>query len=154
MEDFSITIPGLKAFEDSIERAGQSTPAELHRAMVASTILVTNESKQLVRKKTRALMQSILPMVQDNPVRGTITVNQPYGAHVEYGTKAHVITPRRAKALAFMGKGGMVFAKKVNHPGTKPSPFLQPAMENNEGKIVELFRQAMQRVLNKVQGNY
>jgi hypothetical protein len=42
------------------------------------------------------------------------------------GSKPHTIVPRRAKALAFYSSraGGMIFTKRVNHPGTKPSRFL------------------------------
>jgi hypothetical protein len=38
--------------------------------------------------------------------------------YVEEKTKPHVITPKNKKALVFAGKGGMVFARRVNHPGT------------------------------------
>jgi phage gpG-like protein len=41
------------------------------------------------------------------------------GIHQEGGkTKAHIIRARHAKALAFMGSGGMVFRKSVQHPGS------------------------------------
>lgn len=43
---------------------------------------------------------------------------------LEYGTRPHVIRPRRAPALRFMWRGKLVFAQKVNHPGTKGRKFL------------------------------
>lgn len=45
-----------------------------------------------------------------------------YAAIHEYGgtTSPHVIEPKKASVLAFIGKGGgQVFARKVNHPGSK-----------------------------------
>ncbi len=44
-----------------------------------------------------------------------------YASVIDTGSKAHVILPRRKKFLAFIGRDGhMVFARKVNHPGTRP----------------------------------
>jgi len=44
----------------------------------------------------------------------------PYAAIQEYGgkTAAHDIIAVKAKALAFAGIGGQVFAKSVHHPGS------------------------------------
>lgn len=44
------------------------------------------------------------------------------------GTRPHRIEPRRAKALRFVGGDGrVVFALHVDHPGTRPNPFLVDA---------------------------
>lgn len=41
------------------------------------------------------------------------------------GTRPHVILPTKGRFLAFPGNGGgVVFATKVNHPGTAPNRFL------------------------------
>jgi len=55
---------------------------------------------------------------------------------LEYGSRPHVIRPRRAIFLRFMVKGKAVFARKVNHPGNKPYKFLYRAL-NASGRIVE-----------------
>lgn len=44
-----------------------------------------------------------------------------------YGTRPHEIVPRIKKALRFVGRRGVTFAKRVQHPGNRPHPF----MENN-----------------------
>lgn len=41
------------------------------------------------------------------------------------GTKAHVITPRRRGVLHFTSNGRSIFARRVQHPGTKPKHFEQ-----------------------------
>lgn len=81
----------------------------------------------------------------------------PYGAYVEYGTKAHKIYPKAAHgmigptrqgqtrratgkgphehivgrgiALRFNVGGNIVFARMVNHPGSVAMPFMQPAAD-------------------------
>ena len=40
------------------------------------------------------------------------------------GAGPHVILPRNAARLVFRVNGRLVFAKKVNHPGNKPNPYL------------------------------
>lgn len=43
------------------------------------------------------------------------------------GSRPHVIVPRRKKVLVFYadsGRGPLVFAKKVNHPGTSPNRYI------------------------------
>jgi hypothetical protein len=57
-----------------------------------------------------------------------VAAHAPYAAYVELGTRPHVILPRNAQALRWYGPDGAVFAKRVNHPGTKPEPFLRRAL--------------------------
>lgn len=63
-----------------------------------------------------------------------------YAQAVEFGSRPHVIVPRRKKALAWggnrrlsgslrSGSAATIFARKVNHPGTQAKPFLRPAAE-------------------------
>jgi hypothetical protein len=52
---------------------------------------------------------------------------KPYAAPIDKGSAPHVIHARRRKALAFLGSGGMVFRRAVNHPGNKPYRFLSTA---------------------------
>jgi hypothetical protein len=41
------------------------------------------------------------------------------------GTRPHVIRPKNAKVLRFVNKrGDVVFARSVNHPGTRPNRYL------------------------------
>lgn len=100
------------------------------------------EAKAKVPRKTGHLARSIVP----GPVDGDsarIEARTPYAAAVEFGSRPHEIKPKRASVLAWPGSpsarrltgkarvgtksSDMVFAAKVNHPGTKPQPFLIPA---------------------------
>jgi hypothetical protein len=78
----------------------------------------------------------------------------PVGLGLEVGTKAHRIYPKRAAALAFywakIGKTAivprdpgptyhtpshLVIGKGyVDHPGTKPQPYLRPALDDLRGR--------------------
>lgn len=70
----------------------------------------------------------------------------PHGDFVEEGTAPHLILPRNAKALRFLGGsgristaapnqrtptsgGGVVFARAVQHPGTPARPWFEPVVQ-------------------------
>lgn len=101
-------------------------------------------AKAKVPRKTGFLGRSIVagPFTDTSAL---VYVNAPYAAAVEFGSKPHEIRPKQASVLAWPGdaknrrltgrarkgtqSGDMVFAAKVNHPGTKPEPFVVPAAE-------------------------
>lgn len=58
-----------------------------------------------------------------------------YAAAIDLGAKPHVIRPRKARALRFITRGKLVFARKVNHPGNKPYRFLYRAT-NAAGRVL------------------
>ena len=77
-------------------------------------------------KRTGYLASQISSVVDKNAV--TVSAKAPYSAYVEFGSKPHLIEPRRARALRFEVDGGVVYSKRVHHPGTQPQPYLFPAV--------------------------
>lgn len=57
-----------------------------------------------------------------------IRSTHPASLWVINGTRPHQIRPVRAQALRFTVGGRVVFAKLVNHPGTKANDFLNKAL--------------------------
>jgi len=58
---------------------------------------------------------------------GDLDDSVPHARFHHDGTNPHVIRPVRAKMLRFTVGGAVVFARVVNHPGTKPNPYLVDA---------------------------
>lgn len=58
----------------------------------------------------------------------TVESNVAYAPYVHDGTRPHRIRPRNRQALRFNVGGQVVFAKVVNHPGTRARPFLVRAL--------------------------
>ena len=84
------------------------------------------------------LAQSIVKQV--DKLEASVGPSVFYAGFVESGTAPHEIRPIRARVLAFKGaEGKMVFAPLVNHPGTKPNPFMQRTLGKIEGKASALF---------------
>lgn len=68
--------------------------------------------------------------------KATIVFRVEYAEAVHNGTRPHVIRPKRAGGvLRFQIGGRTVYAKYVNHPGTKGKPFLDRAVREVMGGI-------------------
>ena len=59
-----------------------------------------------------------------------------YAVYVEFGTKPHIIKPKTKKSLAWKDGNRKVFAKSVQHPGTRPQPFIRNAFYHKLAAIV------------------
>jgi HK97 gp10 family phage protein len=142
-QSFTLKIQGLDKLISDAEKVGQDMPGRLYRAMVNSTTLVQNTAKEIgsssFKNRTGTLRRSILKDVQ-GAHRGIIYVGEKYGEYVEEGTRPHVIYPKGGKrALRFKIDGKTVFSRRVNHPGTKPYPFMEPAYRKSTPKILDEY---------------
>ncbi len=74
--------------------------------------------------------------VEESP-KGLIIIMKEYGKYVEFGSNPYVILPGAKKALKFKSKGKVVFTKRVNHPGIRPSYFIRNAIKYKLPGIIE-----------------
>lgn len=99
-------------------------------------LLTVRYAKQLVRRKTGTLGRSIHPG-ELSARRATVVVSAHYARYIEEGTRPHLIRPVRARVLAWGGERRLSgnlrtgarptsFARWVQHPGSRPYPFLLP----------------------------
>lgn len=72
-------------------------------------------------------------VVTGDKVVGGVEYRAKYAMFVHEGTRAHPIAPKNKKVLAWIprGSGKAVFAKHVNHPGTKAQPWLRDALQSS-----------------------
>ena len=73
-----------------------------------------------------------------------------YAPFVEFGTRPHLILPRRARALRFVVDHMLVFAKRVEHPGTKPQRVFARSIDVLRDSLVRL--KLIQRAVKEVLG--
>lgn len=87
-----------------------------------------SEQKKLAPVKTGNLRRTI--HVGRITARSAETVaSANYARFVEFGTRPHEIRPRKARVLAFKVGSRKVFARRVQHPGTRAQPFMIPGAE-------------------------
>jgi phage gpG-like protein len=118
-----------RAYERGLRRYFGRMSDDVKRAVDRTRIDVQNEARRRVPVDTGRLRSSIVSRAEGSgrSVGYVIGTNVNYAAAVEYGTSPHVITPKNKRALYWPGAAHPV--AKVNHPGTRPRPFLRPAIE-------------------------
>jgi hypothetical protein len=88
--------------------------------------------------KTGKLARSIVIDIDEGEAK--LQALAPYAKFVVEGTRPHEIHPTRANVLVFKAKSGdLVFTKLVRHPGTKPNPFLQRAVDKAREQIDSIW---------------
>jgi HK97 gp10 family phage protein len=97
------------------------------------------EMQRHAPSRTGKLRRSIRKRVHGAEVR--IGPTEPYAIYVEEGTQPHEIVPVNARALRFDVGGQVVFAMHVNHPGTRPQPFVRETAEETRKRVTYFFRQ-------------
>jgi len=110
----------------------------------------------VLRTHSGTLAASILSSISDDESDATVTVSSagvPYAAIQEFGgkTSAHDIIAKNAKALAFSGEGGIVFAKHVHHPGSiiPPRSYLASSLSELHDELESGFTSAILEALGE-----
>lgn len=110
--------------------------------MRQSLTAATNLAKDTAPYKTGRLRRSIHNRML-NVLEGEVSTATSYAAAVEFGTKAHLIVPKRAKVLAFKKGGKTIFAKRVWHPGFPGRFYMKKTTQHIQPKIREIYKKAL-----------
>ena len=98
------------------------TDAKLNLSNTMVNVQTGNLRSNLDIKKNVAKRRTVIEIKSDTP----------YSRFVHDGTKPHTIMPKDpAGVLRFHVGGKTVFSKRVEHPGTKPRPFLLKALKKH-----------------------
>lgn len=116
---------------DALKASGHQSQNTTHNVLIQSANHILAEMEARVPVDTGKLRNSLRMKVEtDRVIIGPNETMAPYAGYVEYGTKPHVIKPKRPEGvLVFKVGGTTVYAKKVNHPGTKAQPYVAPAFQ-------------------------
>ncbi len=125
-------------------------------ANAATTTIKENHlsgGQDKLQVRSGRLRSSIRYLLAEQPNEITVTFGSdvPYAAIHEFGgvTPPHKIEARRADALRFLVGGKAVFARSVNHPGSKirPRPFLTPGVEEEAPKFQARILEVLERAV-------
>jgi HK97 gp10 family phage protein len=139
-----------KSLTQELEQYSKSLKLTVFRALglLEAEILQNIRSKSGLKVRSGSLLNSIGASKKVTEENGVVVgeigpQGIPYAAIHEFGgtTSPHRIEPRTGKALAFQMGGETVFARFVNHPGSKipARPYLRPALAAKENQIKEHF---------------
>ncbi|WP_288190263.1 hypothetical protein [uncultured Veillonella sp.] len=130
---------------------------QLRQAVIESAELVQDEAKQTHNFTTKSgkLEDAVKVRSERDGFVGVVYLDEheaPYARHVYFGTKPHTIVPRERKALRWPDGGKFVFAKRVQHPGTKADKFLVAALRSKKAAIDDVFVRRTGLALEEVAG--
>lgn len=110
----------------------KSPAGPVGRHLYKRALIIQAGARAQVGFKTGRLKSSIHIMQKATPTGQEVMIGSPvkeYALIHHNGSKPHVILPRRVGGkLVFMSTSGgrmrLVVTDRVNHPGTKPNPYL------------------------------
>lgn len=110
-------------------------------------------SKVARRNKDEGVFVSVRPLRGSRQKKlgkaGATNPNDPYyWLFVEFGTKPHLIKPKRGKVLAWQSGGKTLVARYVKHPGIKGQRFMTRAAESQGEAAIRVF---MNRVIPQIE---
>ncbi len=126
MSHFEIREDGVRQVESDMVRPHMRAVAEQKRATAAR---LAPRGPETIPPHMH-LADSIVVEEEPDELTWHIGSRNDHALFVELGTSPHEIRPRDPNGvLAFPGRDGKtVFARVVHHPGTRPQPYLRPAL--------------------------
>lgn len=98
-------------------------------------------------------VQQIPAQISADEIYGAVEAGgpeAPYGIYFEEGgTHPYTIVPINARVLAFMGAGGMVFAKIVHHPPIPHLPWFGPEVPDAQEAMNIAIREGFDEVFGE-----
>lgn len=153
MTTISVNFKGIKQFEKNIKALGGKVAKQVVKASLkkGGTVFIKQARSNLPpqydtlkRSLKSAFRKPRNQFYQTLKIGFTTGKNARYDgwyAHiVEGGSDAHTITSKTGKIIT---AGDDVFARKINHPGTRAYPFLRPAFENKSNAALVRFRDSL-----------
>lgn len=106
----------------------------IQQALERAMPLIANDLQTELKLKSPVDTSALRSSIKVKALKGRLLISMKnYGLFVEFGTPPHVIKPKDKKALKF----GDTIVKQVNHPGTRPNPFIRTALKQKLRKIIE-----------------
>lgn len=134
-------IEGLDAFAVELDR-------QMTRAMRNAGAAIAVEARARAPRGPTGILANSIQGIEPTgsfsggTLEGGAVAVAAYAEWVESGTRPHEIRPRHRMALRFPQLGGFRFAKRVHHPGTRPQPFMEPALDAALDDILAEFEAA------------
>ncbi|HEX3721247.1 MAG TPA: hypothetical protein VHV31_00555 [Nitrolancea sp.] len=145
--EFFIQIQGIAQLIAALKDSPAIAAPILQRALTASqAILAKNTNARTVPIRTGFLVNHFQWVM--SKLQGYWYPTASYAPLVEFGTRPHRIEPKDKQALYWPGADHPV--RFVNHPGTRPNPYMERIMAASQDDINATFGQAIQMITRAI----
>ena len=138
-----VHVKGLEKAVKALESGRWALAMDAVVRRIAGEVL-TRFQKTAPKKSGRLVASAYI--VSPQAPTWLMKVDAPYAAVVEFGSRPHVILPRRARVLHFFVGGEEVFAKRVRHPGTKGQFIIKKAIEYVGRRVKKIITEVLRNV--------
>ena len=139
-----IRVNGVDAAKGQLRSLPEAIEASVIRQM-AQIAYDSAERGADAHTKTGAMRQSLFARaIPKGREVGHDLQRAPHALFVQFGTRPHVITPSKKKALRWPAGGAFVFAKRVNHPGYRGDAYLARAADDAVRQFAAIVDRALQ----------
>lgn len=127
---------------ESLARVGNDAAAVMMSALIdAAPKRTGNFSKQIRMNQSGSGGGLVYRFTAPNPLADWII----------HGTKPHAIDPKSGGVLRFVvASGDVVFARHVNHPGTKANDFPAEAWRQAQSSVLSIFERMGRELATEV----
>lgn len=130
------TVGETLGYLSKLQTQVQQAPASFVRRATPQAVRFLRASVQPYQRKSVDMSESITDRYPASDTGEVITTG--IGAKkinwLRKGTPSHIIQARTAKALRFI-KGGVIFRKRILHPGTTPKPILDRGYQQTQAML-------------------
>lgn len=161
---YDVEIRGLEEQLKKLERFAPIAQPELTQAMYDVLNLVERGGKQAapvgVTGELRSGIGSEVTYAVGTDVRGKVGASAPHSAAVELGARPHMppvsniaywVDRKLGVQSGFEVYGvALAIARKIAARGGKKHPFLAPTAQKNKDRIVDRFRMAGDRIMERL----
>ena len=150
-------VKGVQEFIGALDTAPEVVTRANRSAMREAVQLVKRVALRYVRRDGRNRLRVYTRTTGGDPVEGRISGNW-LGHILEGGARPHEIRAVHATTLAFASggrsgeTGGMIYTKRVHHPGVHDKQFLLPALVNSVVPVQALFEKAADELVRHLAG--
>ena len=154
-----------RQFRRQMRQFAKRKDGEFKNAVLRATLEMEKLAKMKVRNFTRSakvksgfLINNIRKQITDKGLTGMVISWAGYSQAFEEGTRPHIIRAKNKPVLAgpYRGRpagwkvsaksasmGYATYGKQVQHPGTKPHPFMYPSWRSACQQLEKLIKQAL-----------
>lgn len=118
---------------------------KVEKAIHSGTKAVGRDARQKVPRRTGKLRKSIRTSFKSRTITGTVKAMAPHAHLIELGAKRAIARPKKKKALRIQQFGLNRFAMRAKIPARQARPFMKPAYDANEQRIIEDVKKAVQK---------
>ena len=152
--DMEFDFSAVQAMGRTYENGARIVMDETRTGIANSVAQIEADAKRLVPTDTHYLQKSIGHEVdvRGNDITGRVGSNVVYAPVVEFGRSAGAAMPPPGALLDWMRRKGIdaeaafAVARAIGRRGTRPQPYLKPALEKNRADITREMTAVLQRI--------